>query len=1394
MTAALTLRVDPAMTASQPAWRPSTFIGILLLALVYYGVARASLGLSFASTNASPVWPPSGIALAALLVGGPRLGAGVFIGAFAANLNTFVGNGVAPWGPAALVSALIAAGNVAEGLLAAWASRRFIRGEMFDSPQGAYVFAAAALVAAMASASGGVATLVASGIVPGQLAGTVWLTWWLGDVTGLLVIAPLLLQLRTWRLRRVNWRRGVLTVAVFVAASGLAFGGLFDVGHADRLMTFGLVVFIAGAAYRHGPSGATTATFGIAVLSIAATIHGRGPFAKATANDSLISLDGFLALCAITGMVLAASRQRAHAAEGPGGPAVHRGGRLPAAMLLAGLAATVLAWHLTAADTERRAADRFDGIARDIQASVQERMGVYEQALRGGRGLFDASVRVERDEWRQYVESLTIDRNYPGIQGLGFSERVLPADRQRYVEQVRADGLPAFDVHPAGERDEYASITYIEPSDERNRRALGYDMYSEPVRRSAMRQSRDSGVPAVSGKVRLMQEFAEDPQAGFLMYVPVYHRGAPVDTVAARQAALKGFVYAPFRMGDLMQGALQRVDLSSVCLRIFDGDELDPAAVMYTNAAQCQASYPHQFVQTVAMQVAGHRWTAEVRSTQVFEAAVDAQKAQIALVAGTVISLLLFTVVRSLAVTRQDALVLADQMSAARTDAEQRFQSLTESASECILVLDERGRVVFCNHAGTRLFGQTADQLAGRDVSTMLAPPPGFADWHDVTQAGVPASGVFETACHGAAGTEVPVEVSLGTWSSQGGGRFFSVIAHDISTRRRAELELREAMRHAEQASRAKSQFLANMSHEIRTPMNAVIGLSYLLGQTPLDEPQLAFLDRIKVASKSLLAVINDILDFSRIEAGELTIERAPFSLAGVLKELTEVMAMQADAKGIAFNVEVPGTLPQVITGDATRLRQILTNLLSNAIKFTDRGGVLLRVERLASGPAVVVLRFAVQDSGIGIAADVQSRLFAPFAQADASTTRRFGGTGLGLSIVKRLTTLMGGNVGMASQPGAGSTFWVVLDFALAAPEDLARQTPSPRVPSKRDLLGVRVLAVDDSDINLDVARRILEHAGAQVTLAENGQEALARLQARPDAFDAVLMDVQMPLLDGHEATRRIRGALGLTDLPVIALSAGALTGERERALASGMNDFISKPFDAGDLVHALRRHVRPPVEIDTAAASLLPPWTVPAAVPWPEIDGIDTGDVQARLDGDVDLFRSMLKRLLDEFEVVPLPRDTSTLAVTAGRMHKLRGMAGALGAAAVHDLAGVAEVACRAGDVARAEPALVQLADALQRVRAGARPVLTALSAPATGGGSEDDLPARALDDLLDLLHQRSLSATQKFRVLSPQLRQRLGLDLFERLSAHVDNLEFNEAVSLLEARSRDLLVNGGA
>ena len=307
-----------------------------------------------------------------------------------------------------------------------------------------------------------------------------------------------------------------------------------------------------------------------------------------------------------------------------------------------------------------------------------------------------------------------------------------------------------------------------------------------------------------------------------------------------------------------------------------------------------------------------------------------------------------------------------------------------------------------------------------------------------------------------------------------------------------------------------------------------------------------------------------------------MIVERAAFSLRNLLEELADVMAVHADRKAITFEIDAPDDLPGALEGDATRLKQILTNLLSNAIKFTECGGVTLRVRRLAGTSTRTTLSFVVQDTGIGIAPEVQARLFEPFAQADSSITRRFGGTGLGLSIVQRLVKLMGGEVGLDSTPGAGSEFRVVLDFALAAPEALARLEVFSAAPGEHALLGVRVLVVDDSNTNRDGTKSILELEGAQVGLASNGQEAFERLQAEPRAFDVVLMDLQMPVLDGHEATRRIRLELGLADLPIIAVTADALRSQRQRAAAAGMNDYIVKPFDARALVSSILRHVKP--------------------------------------------------------------------------------------------------------------------------------------------------------------------------------------------------------------------------
>jgi CheY-like chemotaxis protein len=341
-----------------------------------------------------------------------------------------------------------------------------------------------------------------------------------------------------------------------------------------------------------------------------------------------------------------------------------------------------------------------------------------------------------------------------------------------------------------------------------------------------------------------------------------------------------------------------------------------------------------------------------------------------------------------------------------------------------------------------------------------------------------------------------------------------------------------------------------------------------------LHSEQAAFVSKIHIANKSLLALVNDILDFSKIEAGELTTERADFDLRSLLGQVRDVVSVQADTKAITFDIEAPDDLPTTLVGDVTRLNQILTNLLSNAVKFTERGRVALRVSEQSVTATTTMLRFAVEDSGIGMSPAVQARLFAPFAQADASTTRRFGGTGLGLSIVKRLAVLMGGDVELSSTEGVGSEFSVTLPFGLGR---AAVREPSQPVPAaaRSALRGVRVLVADDSEINLIVARKILELQGASVALARNGAEAVERLKAGPDAFDVVLMDLQMPVLDGYDATRRIRSELSLTRLPIIALTADARSSERLRTEAAGMNDFMSKPFEVDTLIRAIRRLLR---------------------------------------------------------------------------------------------------------------------------------------------------------------------------------------------------------------------------
>jgi PAS domain S-box-containing protein len=644
---------------------------------------------------------------------------------------------------------------------------------------------------------------------------------------------------------------------------------------------------------------------------------------------------------------------------------------------------------------------------------------------------------------------------------------------------------------------------------------------------------------------------------------------------------------------------------------------------------------------------------------------------------------------------------------------------LDSASATSIIATDPSFTIKVFNTGAERLLGYTSEEIVDRTTPLLLHDPDEIRVCGDElsAQLGRPIEGgqIFQMpSMHGRSrnwsylrkdGGRVAVDMVVTPMQTHDGELLGYVsVAQDVTQQKQYEESLRRATQNAEKANGAKSLFLANMSHEIRTPMHAVIGLTYLLEQTSLNSEQKEFLAQINVASNALLTVITDVLDISKIEAGELMISRVPFSPRELLKELHAIMRTQADLKGISLGLDVLDDLPAVLEGDAARLSQILTNLLSNAIKFTERGGVTLCVRLLGSTPTAGTLSFAVRDTGIGIDSAAQARLFTPFIQADESITRRYGGTGLGLSIINSLAKLMGGTVDFTSTVGVGSEFRVVFEFALASAESLAATRPAPVSRGKRSLSGVRVLVVDDYDLNLVVTRRILEQAGALVWVANNGQEAIEQLQVQAGHFDVVLMDVQMPILDGYEATRRIRADLGLLDLPIIALTAGALLSERQRATVVGMNDFIIKPFDAATLISSVMSHtVRarvPQGEIDSA------PQTANGEVAWPEIAGIDMEDARNRSFDDPALFRSLLKGFLCDFSDIAVSSSQSvplSLADQASRFHKLRGGAGILGAKAIQHLAAEAEAACVAGDGAQAQERSIELASHLDALRASA-------------------------------------------------------------------------------------------
>jgi signal transduction histidine kinase/CheY-like chemotaxis protein len=397
------------------------------------------------------------------------------------------------------------------------------------------------------------------------------------------------------------------------------------------------------------------------------------------------------------------------------------------------------------------------------------------------------------------------------------------------------------------------------------------------------------------------------------------------------------------------------------------------------------------------------------------------------------------------------------------------------------------------------------------------------------------------------------------------------ILYRDITQRENLEKELHIIQRKAEQASEIKEQFMANMSHEIRTPMNAIIGFTNRLSKTHPSEEQREYISAVKSSGENLLTIINDILDFSKIEAGMVRIEEIRFNLPGLLQSVCTMFHAQAKDLHLNLELHLAPNLPEYVNGDPTRLTQILINLIGNAIKFTKEGSVHISVSLQKEEGGLMTIQFAVKDSGVGIPADKLSEIFERFTQAKSDTTRIFGGTGLGLSIVKKLVELQKGTVSAESKKGQGSTFTVIIPYhkATSAPRDNTLQANNSASPEK--IKQMHILVVEDNLLNQKLAGFMLKEWGFQYEIASNGKIALEKLVDK--AYDLILMDMQMPELNGYETTQSVRNQLKLT-LPIIAMTAHALPGEREKCISYGMNDYISKPINETELFSLLTKHL----------------------------------------------------------------------------------------------------------------------------------------------------------------------------------------------------------------------------
>lgn len=696
---------------------------------------------------------------------------------------------------------------------------------------------------------------------------------------------------------------------------------------------------------------------------------------------------------------------------------------LPVLILAVSMGMTYFTWKLTSSNVEQQATAKFESEIVLMENIILDRLEIYSNALESGRGLFESSDEVNREEWKKFVNGINIQGNYPGVQGMGYAVVLDPDEVADFEQEIRTEGYADFTVFPEGERDTYTSIKYLEPFDERNKRAFGYDMFSETVRRTAMEFARDNDTTSITGKVLLLQELEGDVQPGFLMYVPLYETINTPDSIVARRNQIVGYIYSPFRMHDFMRAALFNQSFN-IDVEVFDGRIANEETEMFDSDLgefSRNNQYDPRFEKTKTIIVQGHPWTVRYISLPNYGLG-DFQENYPALILriGLVLSFLLAGITYSLVSSRARALNLADQMTA---DLQKKTQDLEQQKKKDETILanigdgltatDDQGRVILANHAFTTILGWTEEEIIGKKLSEIV--PMLGKDGKKIPVVQRPLSKVLQTGKKITSSENsymrkdssvVPVNITISPIVLNGKITGIIEIFKDITKQREVD--------------RMKTEFLSLASHQLRTPLSAMKWFLEILLEKEtgkLSANQTDLVTKIQQSNDRMIELVNGLLNVSRLEQGRIAVEPEPTDMKkliqGVLSELSVVTTKKKQTIEAKLNKNL------TLNIDPKLIRQVFINLLSNASKYSDDGTKIIVTETVAEKEVV----YSVIDQGYGIPVEEQPKIFNKFFRASNVTTKVTDGNGLGLYLIKQIIEVSGGKMWFESTEGKGTTF-----------------------------------------------------------------------------------------------------------------------------------------------------------------------------------------------------------------------------------------------------------------------------------------------------------------------------------------------------------------------------------